>query len=66
VYHTLARQMTGQWLATERLAIRAFSPLARLGIRLRSGRALMAFRYALFEFAEHEFKLLDLTVKLLR
>src|SRR4051812_31709287 len=58
--------MIGQWLAAERLAIRRLPALARLGIRLRSGRALIAFRYALFEFAEHEFKLLDLTVELLR
>src|SRR5436190_802670 len=57
--------MIGQWLATERLAIRRLSALPRLGIRLRSGGALIAFRYALFEFTEHEFKLLDLTVELL-
>src|SRR5436190_23091690 len=58
--------MLRQWLAAERLAIRRLPALARLGIRLRSGRALIAFRYALFEFAEHEFKLLDLRVELLR
>src|SRR5262249_31470549 len=58
--------MIGQWLATERLAIRRLSALLRLGIRLRSGSALIAFRYALFQFAEHEFKLLNLTVELLR
>src|SRR3954471_11332969 len=57
--------MIGQWLATERLAIRILPALARLGIRLGSGRTFVAFRYALFKLAEHEFKLLDIAVELL-
>src|SRR4051812_26030071 len=57
--------MIGQWLATERLAIRVLPPPAGLGIRLGSGRTFVAFRYALLKLAKHEFKLLDLTVELL-
>jgi hypothetical protein len=57
--------MIGQWLATERLAIRSLPTLAKLGIRLGSCRTFVAFRYALFKLAEHKFKLLDLAVELL-
>jgi hypothetical protein len=66
VHHPLARQMIGQWLATERLAIRVLPAPAGPGIGLGSGRTFFAFRYALFKLAKHEFKLLDLTVELLR
>src|SRR5262245_2182492 len=57
--------MIGQWLATKRLAIHGLPALANLGIRSGSGRTLVAFRYALFKLAKHEFKLFDLTVELL-